>query len=74
MEDCCPDDMKGAPGHTDSYKCGMGFCCLGGVLAIVDVRADRFDFLRPAATTVLIPADQIVAARATSPPFRPPRV
>ena len=39
MDDCCPDDMKGAGSHTDGYKCGMGFCCAGGTSRSVDVRA-----------------------------------
>ena len=74
MDDCCPDDVKGAPSHTDGYKCSMGFCCVGGAVALGDVRALRFEFLPAAATKVAIPADQIVPVRGGSPPFRPPRV
>ena len=74
MDDCCPDDMKSAPSHTDGYKCGMNFCCIGGAVALGDVRALRFEFLAAAATKVTIPADQFVPIRGGSPPFRPPRV
>lgn len=74
MDECCPDDMDGAPTHTYGYKCGVGFCCVSGILAVGDVRSVRFDLLSAAATRVLIPDDQIGSARLISPPFRPPRV
>jgi hypothetical protein len=74
MMDCCPDDMKGEPSHTDGYKCGMGFCCAGGVVALDEVRATSSEFLPVAGSKVAIPADQIVSSRGGSPPFRPPRV
>jgi hypothetical protein len=73
MDDCCPDDTKGAPSHTDGYKCGMGLCCIGGAVALGDVRTVRFEFLAAADTKVAIPADQIIPVRGGSPPFRPPR-
>jgi hypothetical protein len=72
MDDCCPDDMKGAPSHTDGYKCSMGFCCVSGAVAF-DIRALRFEFLSEAATKVAIPSDQVIPSAAGSPPFRPPR-
>jgi hypothetical protein len=74
MDDCCPDDMKGAPSHTDGYNCGMGFCCVGGAVALGDIRTVRFEFLPAVATKVAIPSDQIIPVRGSSPPFRPPRV
>ena len=74
MEECCPDDMKGTTSHKDGYKCGMGFCCIGGALAIGDVRAVSFQFLAVAASKLAIPADQVVSFRGGSPPFRPPRI
>jgi hypothetical protein len=72
--DCCPDDMKGAPSHTDDYKCNMGICCIGGAVALGDVRSIAFHFLPVAATKIAIPVDQVVSSRGGSPPFRPPRV
>lgn len=72
--DCCPDDMKGMPGHSGGDKCGMGVCCVGGTVAIGDIGTVGFRFIRTAATQVAIPADQIVPVRAGSPPHRPPRV
>ncbi len=74
MDDCCPDDVKGAPSHTDGYKCGMGLCCVGGSIALSDVRAIGFAFLPAAGRKLAIPADQTVSVRGGSPPFRPPRV
>ncbi len=72
--DCCPDDMKGAPSHTDTYKCGMGLCCVGGSIALGDVGAIGFEVLSAAGRKLAIPADQTVTVRGGSPPFRPPRV
>jgi hypothetical protein len=74
MDDCCPDDMKGTPSQTHGYKCGMGFCCVGGMVALGDVRATVFASLAAAASRIAIPADQVVSVRGGSPPFRPPRV
>jgi hypothetical protein len=74
MDDCCPDDMKGKTSHTDDYKCGMGFCCVGGALALGDVRPLSFQFLAIAVSKIAIPADQVVSYRGGSPPFRPPRI
>src|SRR3974390_2535095 len=61
MDDSCADNMKGVPSHTDGYKWGMGFCCVGGAVALGDVRTVRFEFLPAAATKVAIPAAQIVS-------------
>lgn len=72
--ECCPDDMNGMPVHSAGNKCGMGMCCLGGTVALGDVGIVGFRFLRPAATEVAIPADQIIRVRAGIPPYRPPRV
>jgi hypothetical protein len=72
--DCCPDDMKGAPSNTDGYKCSMGFCCAGGVVAMDVARVMSSELLPAAGSKVAIPADQIVSFRGGSPPFRPPRV
>ena len=72
--DCCPDDVKGAPSHTHGYKCNMGICCIGGAVALGDVRSIAFHFLPVAATKIAIPVDQVVSSRGGSPPFRPPRV
>ena len=74
MHDCCPDDTKGAPSHTDGYKCPMGFCCAGGAMALDDVRPAAFEFLGVGARKLAIPADQVASFRGGSPPFRPPRV
>ncbi|MBR0948940.1 hypothetical protein [Bradyrhizobium canariense] len=73
MDDCCPD-MKGAGSHTGGYKCGMGFCCVGGIIALGDVRPVAFEYLAVAASEMIIPADQVVSSRGASPPFRPPRI
>lgn len=73
MDECCPDDMKGTASHSDGYKCGMGLCCIGGALALGDVRPIAFEFLAVIATKIAIPADQVVTLRGSSPPFRPPR-
>lgn len=72
MDDCCPD-MKGT-GSDSSYKCGMGFCCVGGTVALADIRPLAFEFLAVAAAEAAIPADQVVASRGGSPPFRPPLI
>ncbi len=74
MDDCCPDDIKGIASHGDSYKCGMGLCCIGGALALADIRPVAFEFLIVAASKIAIPADQVVSFRGGSPPFRPPRI
>lgn len=73
MDDCCPD-MKGTGSDTASYKCGMGFCCVGGLVALDDVRPVAFRHFAVMASTLPIPADQVVSVRCGSPPFRPPRV
>ncbi|MCK1739829.1 hypothetical protein IVA80_02785 [Bradyrhizobium sp. 139] len=72
MDDCCPD-MKGTSSHTGTYKCGMGFCCVGGIIALGDVRSVAFGYFAIAASRLAIPADQVVSFRGGSPPFRPPR-
>ncbi|MBH5399622.1 hypothetical protein HZZ13_17790 [Bradyrhizobium sp. CNPSo 4010] len=72
MDDCCPD-MKGT-GSDSGYKCGMGFCCVGGTVALADFRPLAFEFIAVAAAETAIPADQVVASRGGSPPFRPPRI
>ena len=72
--DCCPDDVKGAPSHTHGYKCNMGICCIGGAVALGDVRSIASHFLPVTATKIAIPVDQVVSSRGGSPPFRPPRV
>jgi hypothetical protein len=74
MDDCCPDDMKGAPADTGGHKCGMGFCCISGIVALGDISGARFEFHPASATGVAIPADQVLSSRDSSPPFRPPRV
>lgn len=73
MDDCCPD-MKGTGSDTGAYKCGMGFCCVGGTVALADLRPLAFEFLAVAAGKTAIPADQVVSFLGGSPPFRPPRV
>ncbi|PIT02496.1 hypothetical protein TSA1_18360 [Bradyrhizobium nitroreducens] len=72
MDDCCPD-MKGPASNTDGYKCGMGFCCVGGMIALADIRPVAFGHLAIAASTLPIPEDQVVTIGGGSPPFRPPR-
>ena len=74
MDDCCPDDVKGTTSHTNGYKCGMGFCCAGGTVALGDVRALALESLLIPASKIAIPADQVVSLHSSSPPFRPPRV
>jgi hypothetical protein len=74
MDECCPDDMKGTGSHTGGYKCGMGFCCVGGTIALGDIRPIAFAFPAVAASKLAIPADQVVSFRGGSPPFRPPRI
>jgi hypothetical protein len=73
MDECCPDDMKGAPTRSD-HGCGMGLCCVGGTIALADVSVAPFTLAASEASQVSIPADQIAGSRITSPPFRPPRV
>lgn len=73
MDDCCPDDMEGAFFHANGYKCGMGFCCVGALVALGDVGDVRFELLPAVATSVAIPADQVLSSRGNNPPFRPPR-
>jgi hypothetical protein len=74
MDDCCPGDMKGKSHHQDGDKCGMGFCCIGGALALGEIRAPGFALLSVTASKIAIPADQVVSFRGGSPPFRPPRI
>jgi hypothetical protein len=74
MDDCCPDDMKGTASHTGGYKCGMGFCCIGGALVLSEVRPLAFQFLAAAASKLAIPPDQVASFSSASPPFRPPRI
>ena len=73
MDDCCPD-MKGTGSHTSGYKCGMGFCCVGGIIALADVRPLAFEYLAVAVGKMVLPEDQVVSYRGGSPPFRPPRI
>jgi len=73
MDECCPD-MKGTGSQPGGYKCGMGFCCVGGTVALGDVRPLTFAFFAVAASSIAIPADQVVSVRGGSPPFRPPRI
>ncbi len=73
MDDCCPD-MRGTPAQTVGYKCGMGFCCVGGLVALDDVRPVAVGYFAVAASTIAIPEDQVVSVRGGSPPFRPPRI
>ncbi|WFU78651.1 hypothetical protein QA645_29530 [Bradyrhizobium sp. CIAT3101] len=73
MDDCCPD-MKGTGSHSVGYKCGMGFCCVGGIIALADICPVAFEFLAVAAGKMTLPEDQVVSHRGGSPPFRPPRV
>lgn len=72
MDDCCPDAMKGTMSHKGG-KCGMGFCCVGGALAIGDVRPGALALFAVAAGEIAIPADQVLSYCGSSPPFRPPR-
>src|ERR1700748_865526 len=70
MDDCCPDDMKGKDSHkashTNGTKCGMGLCCIGGALALADVRPIAFE-LTVAASKIAIPANQVLSYRGGSP-------
>jgi hypothetical protein len=52
----------------------MGFCCVGGIIALGDVRPVAFERLAVMASTMAIPPDQVVSFRGGSPPFRPPRI
>lgn len=74
MDECCPDDMKRPDSPSHNYKCGMGFCCAGGTVALGDVRPVTFSPLAVTATTIAIPADQVASLHSGSPPFRPPRI
>ena len=74
MDECCPDDIKGQTSLAHSAKCGMGFCCAGGTVALGDFRAVTFVPLAMTATTIALPADQVVSVHSGSPPFRPPRI
>ena len=74
MDDCCPNGMDSKTSHTDGYKCGMGVCCIGGTLALGDVRPIAFGFFAATASKIAIPSDQVVDFRNASPPFRPPRI
>ena len=73
MDDCCPD-MKGTISHPGDYKCGMGFCCVGGIIALADIRPVAFEYLAVAGSKMVLPEDQVVSYRGGSPPFRPPRI
>ncbi|WP_018315784.1 hypothetical protein [Bradyrhizobium sp. WSM2793] len=72
MDDCCPD--MGTPFQTGGYKCGMGFCCVGGTIALDAIRPVAFGHFAVAVSTIAIPEDQVVSVRGSSPPFRPPRI
>ncbi|MCL8488279.1 hypothetical protein ACVW1C_008516 [Bradyrhizobium sp. USDA 4011] len=72
--DCCPDDTTGTPIHSEHHKCGSGFCCVGSLTALGDVRSIAFRFDPAAERKAAIPADQIVTVQAGNPPFRPPRI
>ncbi|WP_316178393.1 MULTISPECIES: hypothetical protein [unclassified Bradyrhizobium] len=74
MDECCPDDMKGTSSPSHGDKCGMGFCCAGGAVALGDIRTIVVAPLAIAATTLALPADQVASLDSGSPPFRPPRV
>ncbi len=74
MDDCCPNDVKGTGSPAGGYKCGMGLCCVGGTIALDDVRPIAFAFLAVAASKIALPEDQVVSFRGGSPPFRPPRI
>ena len=73
MDDCCPD-MKGPGSPSVGYNCGMGFCCVGGMIALADVRPVAFEYLAVAASKMFLPEDQVASYRGGSPPFRPPRI
>jgi hypothetical protein len=73
MDDCCPD-MKGRASNTGDYKCGMGFCCVGGLVALDDISPVAFGHFAVAASKIAIPEDQVVSVLGGSPPFRPPRI
>ncbi|WP_316229635.1 hypothetical protein [Bradyrhizobium sp. SZCCHNR1051] len=74
MDECCPDDVKGTSSPSHGDKCGMGFCCAGGTVALGDIRTIVVAPLAIAATTLALPADQVASLDRGSPPFRPPRV
>lgn len=73
-KDCCPDEMDGKTSPKDGYKCGVGFCCIGGAIALGDVRPIAFGASVLTASKIAIPSDQVVDFRGGSPPFRPPRI
>ena len=73
MDDCCPD-MKGPASNTGDYKCGMGFCCVGGLIALADIWPVAFGHFAVAANKIAIPEDQVASFSRGSPPFRPPRI
>jgi hypothetical protein len=73
MDECCPDHGKSKPCDQPTDRCPMVFCAVQPVnLAATD--PFRFDFPMTVATLLPLPADQVVALHAGSPPFRPPRV
>lgn len=72
MDDCCPD-AKANPCQTAGGKCPLGFCVSPGV-GLGEIAVLRFDIPALGSNVVLIPADQVVSLRSSSPPFRPPRV
>ncbi|SMX61261.1 conserved exported protein of unknown function [Bradyrhizobium sp. ORS 285] len=74
MDECCPDDMKGQTSPAHSGRCGMGFCCAGGTVALGDFRAFSLASLTVTATTLALPTDQVISLHSGSPPFRPPRI
>lgn len=71
-DDCCPDNMKEKTSHKGG-KCGMGFCCIGGPVALGDVRPGALALFAVVADDIAIPADQVLSYCGGSPPFRPPR-
>lgn len=74
MDDCCPEDMKGTTSQGAVDKCGMGFCCGGATIALGDAGEVIFRFVSVTSADIDIPADQVLSARGSSPPFRPPRI
>ncbi|MBW7964335.1 hypothetical protein [Bradyrhizobium sp. BR 10261] len=73
MDDCCPD-MKKTGSHAGGAKCGMGFCCVGGIIMLADIRPVAFAYLAAVAGKMVLPEDQVASYRGGSPPFRPPRI
>ncbi|WP_139031395.1 hypothetical protein [Bradyrhizobium sp. ORS 375] len=74
MDECCPDDMKGPSSASHGYKCGMGYCCAGGTVALGCIRPVVLAPVAMAATAIAIPADQVASLPSGPPPFRPPRL